>query len=165
MIARVRGRDRILRRRRVQRVVPCVDLHRDGGGARLAHGLEGRDEGRGRHDHLVSRADVRRQQREAQGIEAAREPDAVLRGAVLGECLLELRDGRAVRECVAVDQPGDVVQDVVFQRPVRRPEVEERDADRVGPGHQCRFGHALNLAVLLSRHHSATARDTPCSIV
>ncbi len=88
--------------------------HVDGnrGGAGLHDRLERGDEGVRRHDHLVSRLDARGEQAEAKRIEAAAEPDAVRDPAVVRECLLELGDGRPVREGARLEQVGYVAEQV-----------------------------------------------------
>ena len=68
-----------------------VDRHRDG--SCLAHRLPGRDERHRRHDHLVTRTDVKRRQGQPDGIQAARHADGVGDADILSERPLELGDG------------------------------------------------------------------------
>ena len=64
-----------------------VDRHRDC--AHLANGEPGRDEGIGRHDHLVTGCDLLRAKRETEGVEAAAYANAVSGADIACEGLLE----------------------------------------------------------------------------
>ena len=97
--------DRRRRRRRIHPVVGLRDVHRNGNPARLGHGLEGRDEGHGRHDDLLAGAEPNADEREPERIEPACNPDAVSRAAVRGERLLERDHRRAVRERARAKEP------------------------------------------------------------
>ncbi len=67
-------------------------------GAHVARGAGARDERERRHDHLVARADPRRQAGEVQGRGAARDGHRVRRAHEVGERLLERLRARAHRQ-------------------------------------------------------------------
>ena len=125
--------DRCSRRGRIESVVGGGNLDRDGHAAGLRDRLEGRDEGERRHDHLVAGLERQRDQREAERVEPARDPDAVGRAGVRRERRLERGDRRPVRERARLEQLGDVAEHLVGDRRVNAREVEERDGG-TGPG-------------------------------
>jgi hypothetical protein len=53
----------------------------------------------------------------------------VVDAAVLGKCTFEALDVRAVREGPAVEQVGDISEELRLQGGVARGEIEKRDAD------------------------------------
>ena len=98
--------------------------------ARLRDRLEGRDERLRRDDHLVTRLEPGRDQREPERIEAARDADAGRRPQYAANDGFELRHLRAVDEAAAVDQAGKVVEDLGLEAVHHRGAVEERHRAR-----------------------------------
>jgi hypothetical protein len=106
-------------------VVAHVGEH--GRGPGLADGLHGRHERVRGSDHLVARPDSGGLEPQPQGVEPAGHADAVRDAAVAGEGGLEARDGRPVDEGAGVDQLLQAGDERLLERPVARPEVDERD--------------------------------------
>ncbi len=114
----------------VDAIVGLRHVHRNGRRTHLRNRLPGRDEGRGRYDHLVPGTDARRLQRKPKSVEPARHADAVFRVARACEGGLELEDCRAVDERRALEGIGDVRKDVVADVVKASAEVEERHCSR-----------------------------------
>ena len=114
-------------KRRIQAVVELggVDGHRPQ--TRLRNRLEGREKRVRRDDHLVTRFELLGHQGNAQRVQAAGEPDAVLHSAIRGKRALECRHGGPVDECVGVDHRTEVGKDLLPQVLVNRREVEKRN--------------------------------------
>ena len=85
------------RRRGIEAESSAPTSTRTGVRRRLRDGLDRRDERERRHDHLVTRLDAGGEQREAEGIEAARDADAVTSSAEGRKRRLELLHLRPVR--------------------------------------------------------------------
>src|SRR5215216_6491742 len=110
----------------VECVVALIDVDHDGRAARLEDRLEARGEGRRGNDHPGSFCERRREQGEPQGVEPARETDAVWQPGVFREGLLELLHCVAVDEVSAVDGLGDMRERPLLDCAACRPEVDER---------------------------------------
>jgi hypothetical protein len=88
-------------------IVLSTDLGEDRGCAAVAGRSRRRHERDGRHDHLVSRPDSRREICEVECRCAARERDGVARAEVLGELLLECLRPRAHGQPPRAQRRGD----------------------------------------------------------
>ncbi len=145
--------DRSARRVDIHVQVGLGDVDRHGRPARLGDRLEGRDEGVGRHEHLVARLEAARDEGETERVQAAREADAGSAPAVGGERVLEHCDRRAVREGIRVDQLAELLEELGLQRVVGGAQVEKRDRScksRISE-------HALNVAAPRAGHHTTSA--------
>src|SRR5581483_11613919 len=112
----------------VDAVIGLEDVDDDRASTRLRHSLEGRDEGHGRDDDFVTGPQSACNETEPESIEAACNSDAFGNAAVLGKCLFETLDVRAVRKGAAVEEVRDVREQVRLQGRMTRSEIEERDA-------------------------------------
>ena len=113
--------------RGIEAVVVLRNVDDDGDAAGLRDRLERRDERRGGNDDLGAGLDPGRQEPESQRVEPAGDADAMADAAIGGKGLLELGDGRPVRERPALEELRDVLEQRSLERPVHRREVEERD--------------------------------------
>jgi hypothetical protein len=102
-----------------------VDVDEDRPGAGVVDRGRGRDEREGHGDHLVAGADAGGQQREVQGAGAGVDADALGRAAVRGELLLERGHLAAERELAALEHAEDGRVDLLLDRVVLSPEVDE----------------------------------------
>ena len=128
----------------VERVWIDVDQHR-ARAAELDDVRRGR-EGVRRHDDLVTRSDLEREQREVERSGARRDRGSVCRADRVCECSLELLHLRAHRELAALDHSGD---------------GSELSGADVGPREPNRVSHAVR-APSFSRYH-AIVRSSPSS--
>ena len=143
--------DRGRRRAGIEAVVALRDVDDDRDSARLRHRLECRDERGSRDDDLVARLEAGREQAEPERVEAARDADAVIDAAVLGECRLEARNGGPVRECARLEELPDLPEQPLLQRSACRREVEERHA---ADGWRCLLrDHAQTVVAPLPSHY------------
>ena len=110
-------------------VVVLVDVDHDRRPTGLDDGFERRGERRRRHDHAGARVEVRREERESERVEAARDADAVPHTAGVREPAFELGDGLPVREVAAVDRLSDPLEHTALHGAARGAEIDERDVD------------------------------------
>ena len=137
--------------RGIEAVVVLRNVDDDGNAAGLRDRLERRDECRRGNDDLGAGLDPGREEPQSQRVEPTADADAMADAAIGGKGLLELGDGRPVRERSAPEELRDVVEQRRLERPVHRREVEERNrwsslGRRAGR-------HLSNLAPAVRRRH------------
>ena len=102
-----------------------VDVHEDRRRAEEADHLGRRDEGEGRREDGVARADSEGHERHEEGVRPRGAADGVLCADVAGEGLLQLPDLRAVDVLAVGEDPGDIGIQFIRDAPLLRGKIDK----------------------------------------
>jgi hypothetical protein len=120
-----------VRRADIEVVVCFGNVDDNGGSTRLDHRLKCRRERHCWDDHSGARRESGGHQRQAEGVEAARDDDAMATPRAVGKLSLELVDGLSVREVPSIDRCADSVENALLHGTVRGTQVHERDIETI----------------------------------
>ena len=134
-------------------VVGCIDVDEHRHSAGQTNARRRCDEGVGRRDHLIARADVERAQRELQRVGPVAATDGVAHADQRREALFERLHRPAEDEVTAFEHALDGGQDLGFQRRVLRRQVD------VGYRVRTDSGHARTVRETTRRERRASGRD------